>query len=48
MSDAATTGVAHDICTPPIEATAIDLTMTHHTDHITDHPHIESPQVSIQ
>ena len=43
--DAATTGAAHDNLTPPIEATATDLTMTHHTDHITDHPHIEALQV---
>ena len=35
--DAATTGAAH---APPIEVTAIDLTATHHIDHITDHPHI--------
>ena len=40
--DAATTGAAHDDLTPPLEATAIDLVMTH---HITDHPHIEALQV---
>ena len=43
--DAATTGAAHDDCTPPIEATAIDLTMTHHIDLIADHPHINILQL---
>ena len=43
--DAATTGATHNDLTPHIEATAIDLTMTHHIDHITDHPHIEALQV---
>ena len=38
--DAATAGAAHDNLTPPVEATAIGLTMTHHIDHIADHPHI--------
>ena len=37
-----TTGVAHNIHTPPIEVTAINLTVTHHIDLITDHPHIEA------
>ena len=43
--DAATTGAAHNNLTQPIETTAIDLTATHHTDHIADHPHIEALQV---
>ena len=43
--DTATTGGAHDDCTPPIEATAISLTVTHHINYITDHPHIEAIQV---
>ena len=37
-----TTGVAHNIHTPPIEVTAINFTVTHHIDLITDHPHIEA------
>ena len=43
--DAATTGAAHDDHTSPIEVVAIDLTATHHINHITDHPHIEALQV---
>ena len=43
--DAATTGAAHNNCALPIEATTIDLTMTHHIDYITDHPHIEGLQL---
>ena len=43
--DAATTGADHDDLTPPIEATATDLAMTHHIDYITDHPCIEALQV---
>ena len=43
--DAAITGAAPDILTPPIEATAINLTVTHHIDHITDHPCIGTLQV---
>ena len=43
--DAATTGAAHNDLTEPIEATAIDLAMTHHINHIVDHPHIEVLQV---
>ena len=43
--DAAITGAAHNDCAPPIEATAINLTMTCHIDHIADHPHIEVLQV---
>ena len=42
----------NDDHTPPIEATVIDLTMTHHIDHITDHPHIEvlqriNPEITV-
>ena len=40
--DAVTTGAAHDNLTPPIEATAIDLAMTHHINHTADHPHLEA------
>ena len=43
--DAATTGAAHSNCAPPIEATAINLAVTHHIHHIADHPHIEALQV---
>ena len=43
--DAATTGAANNNLTHPIEATAIDLAMTHHIFHIADHPHIEAFQV---
>ena len=37
---------------PPIEATAINLTMTHHIDLIADHPHIEvlqhiNPEITV-
>ena len=39
------TGAAHDDLAPPIEATAINLTTTHHINHIADHPHIEALQV---
>ena len=28
-----------------LETTAIDLAMTHHIDHITDHPQVEALQV---
>ena len=38
--DTATTEAAHDDLTQPTEATATDIAMTHHTGHITDHPHI--------
>ena len=44
-TDGATTGVAHDDHAPPIEDTAINLTMIHHTDLITDHPQIEVLQL---
>ena len=43
--DAAITGAAHNDLTPSIEATAIDLTVTHCIDHIADHPHTEALQV---
>ena len=43
--DAATTGAAHSDHAPPIEATAINLAMTHHIDLIADHPHIEVLQL---
>ena len=43
--DAATTGAAHNNCTPPIEAAATDPAVTHHINHITDHPHIEVLQL---
>ena len=39
--DAAIIGVAHNDCAPHIEATATDLTVTHHIDHTADHSHIE-------
>ena len=43
--DAAITEAAHDDLVPHIEAMAINLTMTHHINHIADHPHIEALQV---
>ena len=43
---AATTGAPHDAYTPPIEDTAIDAAVTHHTDHIADHPFIEVLQLT--
>ena len=39
--DVATTGAAHDGCNPPIQASAIYLTVTHHINLIADHPYIE-------
>ena len=50
--DAATIGAAHDNCTSLIEATAINLTVTHQIYHIADHPHIEvlqliNPEITI-
>ena len=39
--NAATTEAAHDTHAPPIEITAIDPTLTHHTNLIADHLHIE-------
>ena len=38
-----TPGVAHGAHVPHIEITVNDPAMTHHTDLITDHPHIEVP-----
>ena len=43
--DTATTGAVHNDLTQPIEDTATDLTVTHCTDHIADHPNIEAFQV---
>ena len=40
--DAATTGPAHDNLAQPTENTATDLTVTHGTGHITDHPNIKA------
>ena len=40
--DATTTAAAHDYFTQPTEDTATDLTMTHHTSHITNHPNIKA------
>ena len=42
--DAATTGAAHDDLAQPTEDTATDLTVTHHTGCITDHPNIKACQ----
>ena len=42
--DAAITEIAHDNLAPPTEDTATDLTMTHFTNHITDHLNTEAPQ----
>ena len=42
----ATTGTAQNAHAPSIEVTAINLAMTHHTDHITDHPHVEVLQLT--
>ena len=38
--DASTTETAHDDLTQPTDDTATDLTMTQHTSHMADHPHI--------
>ena len=38
--DTATTELAHNNLSQPTEDTATDLTVTHCTGHITDHPHI--------
>ena len=46
--DATTTGAAHNDLTQSTEDTATNLTVTHHTGHITDHPNIEALQVIIQ
>ena len=39
-----TPGVAHDADIPHTEITAIDPTMTNHTNPTTDHPHTENLQ----
>ena len=38
--DAATTEAAHNNLTQPTGDTATGLSITHHTGHIADHPHI--------
>ena len=43
---AATQGVVHDALTPDIGITVIEPAMTHHTDLIIDHPHIEVSQLT--
>ena len=40
--DATTTGAVHYNLTQLTEDTATDLTMTHHTNHIIDHPNIKA------
>ena len=40
--DAATTGAAHDDLTQPTEDIAADITMTHLSIHIADHPNIKA------
>ena len=40
-----TIGAAHDDLTQPTEDTFTDLTMTHCTGHIANHPNIEALQV---
>ena len=42
--DAAITETAHDNLAPSTETTSTDLTMTHLTDHITDHLNTEALQ----
>ena len=42
----ATPGVAHNTHIPHIEITVIVPTVTHHTDIITDHSHIEVPELT--
>ena len=44
-TDVATTGAAHDDLTQTTEDTTSYLTMTHHPNHITDHPNIKALQV---
>ena len=51
-TDAAITGACHDNCTPPMEATAINLATMCHIYHLADHPHIEvlqfiNPEITI-
>ena len=43
--DTATRGATHSNHAPPIEATAIDLAMTHHINHIADHSQIKVLQL---
>ena len=45
-TDIATIEAAHDDHAPPIEITAIDRAMTHHINHIAEHPHIEVLQLT--
>ena len=50
--DAATTEAAYNNFAHPTEDMATDLTMTHYTSHITDHPHIAAlwvinPEIAI-
>ena len=42
----ATTGAAHNAHAPPIKVTVINPTMTHHINHIADHPHFEVFQLT--
>ena len=42
----ATPEVTHNAHTPHIEITVINPTMTHHTNLIADHPHIDIPQLT--
>ena len=43
--NAATTEIAHDDPTHATEGTVTDLNVTHHINHITDHPNIKVLQV---
>ena len=43
--DIATTGAVHHNSAQPTEDAATSLVMTHHADHIRDHPNIKAPQV---
>ena len=50
--DAAPWRAAHNNHIPPIKVAVIDLAITHHIDHIADHPHIEilqlfNPEITI-
>ena len=44
--NAVTTGAAHNAHALPIEVIGINLAMTYHINHITDHPHIEDLQLT--
>ena len=46
--DATTIGAVHNDHAPPIEATSTDHAMTHHINHIGDHPYIEFFSLQIQ